>query len=82
MIYVYVYLFSRKNKKFASESWTATNHEWSVLYEPLIIPAVMRSLSNIWLLFVTDVNSVIIQGTLIQRKASILDLWSALFKIH
>ena len=82
MIYIYVYLFSRKNKKFASESWMAKNYEWKVLYEPLIIPSVIRSLSNIWLLYVTVVRSAIIQGPFFQRKASILDLLSALFKIR
>ena len=60
----------------------AKNYEWKVLYEPLIIPSVIRSLSNIWLLYVTVVRSAIIQGPFFQRKASILDLLSALFKIH
>ena len=57
----------------------AKNYEWKVLYEPLIIPSVIRSLSNIWLLYVTVVRSAIIQGPFFQRKASILDLLSALF---
>ena len=60
----------------------AKNYEWKVLYEPLIIPSVIRFLSNIWLLYVTVVRSAIIQGPFFQRKASILDLLSALFKIH
>ena len=60
--------FLGKIKQFASESWTAKNREWKVLYEPLIIPTVMRSLSNIWLFFVTVVRSAIIQGPFFNVK--------------